>query len=413
VILGWIILWAANEYQARRERVLALFLVCEIMFLVYDLAILGYIAPFIPAGFVISADRLTSVLVCATPLVALAFHRELVAPFAPNVIALRAWDALMLLVAIALLMVLVGRVQAGVQLNAIATLLAAPVFVALAFSARKDGLPGRNILRLTYAAQASSLVISMVPILGLVEAIDWNLHATLIHGLISAGLMFFVLNRRSHQLREQGFRATVDLIFARQQLELERQQRDIQERFVAMLTHELKTPLSVVRLASGMAGTEGEPKRLIDNALGEMTALVDRCAYAARLDQERLEVHRTPCDIGEAIAAAGAGSDARRLKIDVGKVPKVVCDPPLLGVMLTNLIDNAMKYSADGTPVDVVAEPVSQQGRDGVCIVVDSVPGRAGRPDPARVFQKFYRAPGAHKKVGSASGSTSSAGWRN
>ncbi len=43
-------------------------------------------------------------------------------------------------------------------------------------------------------------------------------------------------------------------------------------------------------------------------------------------------------------------------------------------------------------------------GQDGLSIVVANCPGRAGMPDPQRVFQRYYRAPGAHSKTGSGLG---------
>ena len=103
-------------------------------------------------------------------------------------------------------------------------------------------------------------------------------------------------------------------------------------------------------------------------------------------------------------------------------------DPTLLRVILGNLLDNALKYSPVDSTVDLVVRPAAgglsgpigecgaggvrggvgcaggdaDVGRDGAAghragplLRVCNRPGRAGRPDPAQVFRKYYRSEGA------------------
>ena len=402
-VVLWILLWAAHEWLVRREPVIGLFTLSQLSFLAYDASIMGYLAAIVPAWA--SVDALTSFFVCLTPLLFLLFNRALILTFRPRRIALRILDTLIVVEAGAMALLLTGQTSTALWLNSLVALLMAPLLVGLSFAVEEDAPPGRTALRVAYGLQAVALFVSLAPVLGLVQATDWNLHALTIHGLIAAIIVFVLLYMRARKLQRTGMQAAVDLIVAREQLEMERRQRDLQDRFLAMLSHELKTPLSVIRIGVGMSKAEGEPRRLIDSALENIDGIVDRCSYADLLDQQRLEVRRSPVDVADVLSEAAARTWAgERLRIDAAGLPIVHCDRPLLGVMVSNLIDNALKYSREGSPVEVVARVFEHEGRSGIAIAVESEPGRGGLPDPGRVFEKFYRAPGARSKSGSGLG---------
>jgi signal transduction histidine kinase len=158
-------------------------------------------------------------------LLSLAIHRLLLGLFAPPRVAL--------------------------QFNALVILLAAPTFIALAFLARNNAAPGLRAIRTIYSLQGASLLFSMLPFLGWISATEWSLHATLLNGFISAFLMFLLLHLRARKLAREASMAAVDLEVTREQLALKSLQKQQQERFMAMLTHALKTPIAVVRMALG------------------------------------------------------------------------------------------------------------------------------------------------------------------
>jgi signal transduction histidine kinase len=75
-----------------------------------------------------------------------------------------------------------------------------------------------------------------------------------------------------------------------------------------------------------------------------------------------------------------------------------------LSVIVSNLIDNALKYGANGADIQVAVDPTAQHGKPGLRIAVSNSVGSAGMPDPKRVFNKYYRAPSAQGNVGSGLG---------
>jgi two-component system, sensor histidine kinase LadS len=72
----------------------------------------------------------------------------------------------------------------------------------------------------------------------------------------------------------------------------------------------------------------------------------------------------------------------------------------LIGVVFSNLVDNALKYSPEGSTISIRVEIDA----DEICTVFENEPGAAGRPDPDRAFEKYYRSENAKAQIGSGLG---------
>jgi two-component system sensor histidine kinase TctE len=176
-----------------------------------------------------------------------------------------------------------------------------------------------------------------------------------------------------------------------------------QERFVADAAHQLRTPLAAVVLHADAAerANETDARR---RALRSLRISADR---AARLTQQLLLMMRA----GPAAAAAAQFSEVdltqlvRRvgeewvpqmlargvdfgLAVPEAKVP-IAADGPLLGELLSNLLDNARRYgkSSGRVTLGVVASPVP------ALYVEDDGPGIEAS-EQVRIFERFYRSPG-------------------
>jgi len=181
-----------------------------------------------------------------------------------------------------------------------------------------------------------------------------------------------------------------------------------QRAFIADAAHELRTPLTAVDLQAQLAerAPDGAARRA---ALSELRAgvtrathLVEQMLTLAREEPGVAERGTAPVNLTElarsvvgehaAIAAdrgvdlgmAGAAADAPDASVVV-----VNGDATGLRALVSNLVDNGVRYTAPGGRVDVTVE---REGDDAVLAVRDAGPGiPAG--ERARVFDRFYRAP--------------------
>ena len=184
----------------------------------------------------------------------------------------------------------------------------------------------------------------------------------------------------------------------------------LRDEFLAAVSHDLKTPLTVV---SGHAqllrralerGDRADPRRLlgrvaeIEGAAVRMAGMVDELLDVARLRAgEPLELRRAPTDLvalaGEAVAAQRAAAPDRAVRLEVD-APALVggWDAARLRRVLENLLSNAVKYSPDGG--DVVVRVARAEDPDGSVVAVLAVADDGvGIPaaDLPHVFERFRR----------------------
>ena len=86
-------------------------------------------------------------------------------------------------------------------------------------------------------------------------------------------------------------------------------------------------------------------------------------------------------------------------------------DAQLVRMIVGNLVDNALKYAAPGSPIKVTATAGIRRKRKGIAIEVVNSIGTADAPDPKRVFGKYYRGERARGKTGSGLGLHIAAGF--
>lgn len=198
----------------------------------------------------------------------------------------------------------------------------------------------------------------------------------------------------------------VALAFAVQSRKRAVQLARMQADFVAHVSHQLKTPVSLLSAVGETMALDRvrSPEKLahcVEIVRGEtmrLSALVERILEFARVGDGRrryeLEtvdlavlVHETVDAFGRAVAPNGYRIDV----VDLGSAPIVVADPAALEQALVNLLDNAVKYA--GASRDVIVR-LGTMGSDATIEVID----RGIGIDPgerARIFERFYRGVGA------------------
>ena len=182
-------------------------------------------------------------------------------------------------------------------------------------------------------------------------------------------------------------------------LEITRERREsmLKTGFVSNVSHELKTPLTAVRLSAEML-REGRVKeeaqaRYLEVIVREserLTRLVDNVLDFGRLERGRRKFNLEARDVNELLSVA----EAQRPRVEAAGLTLMVRSAPMpvmrtfdldaVGQVLVNLIDNAVKYAASGKTVEV---SVSERGE---ITVADRGPGIAAK-HRSRIFERFYR----------------------
>jgi heavy metal sensor kinase len=171
-------------------------------------------------------------------------------------------------------------------------------------------------------------------------------------------------------------------------------------RFTADASHELRTPLSVIR-GIGEAGlaetrTPVEYKEAMGSMLEEvdrLTNLVDTLLRLSHGDAGTVRLSRSAIDLGqltrEVVSSLGILAEERnqRVTVDAADGIAVTADRLVLREAITNVVDNAIKYSPRASAIDI---RVDVDGHQADLTVADAGPGIAA-DDRERIFDRFFR----------------------
>jgi signal transduction histidine kinase len=224
--------------------------------------------------------------------------------------------------------------------------------------------------------------------------------------LVFARQMYFRSRALAEQLAERNALLAEQAARLEQLLEQEhatvdelRELNRMKGEFVAVVSHELRTPVTAL---IGYAKTLRQPEFAEDSGMrGEflermerqgdrLLRLVENLLTAAKLESNQLSV-----SIGRVLfedlcreVVEGLASEAGRIELDVpDDLPVLHTDRQLLGRVLSNLLDNALKYSPDGSPCVLGARPEG----DGVAFWVSDRGIGISAEQLGRIFDRFYQ----------------------
>ena len=178
--------------------------------------------------------------------------------------------------------------------------------------------------------------------------------------------------------------------------------RKAQRDFLANVSHELKTPLTSLigfsqALVDGSLLSDVERTRaasIVHEESERVLRMAQELLDLARVEAGSISMHITAVDLRgqleQELEMVRPRGSARRLTLELNApddIPPVAADPERLHQVLDNLLDNAVKYAPEGAIVNAVA----RLGGGSVEAVVSNAVG-SHRPDPDRMFDRFYRA---------------------
>jgi signal transduction histidine kinase len=196
----------------------------------------------------------------------------------------------------------------------------------------------------------------------------------------------------------------------RQEIAERRRAEEARDEFLSVAAHELKTPLTSLKgfvqvlLRQAERGKAADPGRLtrslrtIDEQSQKLARLVTQLLDVSRIDAGRLGLETRRTELVRLVkdAVARTRSARRALSLRVPASLTAWADPLRLEQVLTNLLENAIKFSPEGSPVEV---RVWREGRQARVAVSDR--GAGVPPDQrGRLFQRFFQAKGSERMGG-------------
>lgn len=193
-----------------------------------------------------------------------------------------------------------------------------------------------------------------------------------------------------------------------------------QRQFMADASHELRTPVSVIRTATSVT-LEKEQRNedeyrsalvIIDEQVRRLTRIVDDMFRLARADAGSLTLRRQAFYLDELLdetaRAARVLGVPRKIVVRLDPLPECLCygDEDLLRQMISNLLDNAVKFTPIGGSVTL---QLDQRNGSYLVSVSDTGPG-IPRDAQDRVFERFFRVEKVESKAAGSGGMGAGAG---
>ena len=411
------LLWVFLAWLKDRDPVNGIFVVRQMVLLLYTASFLGY-HRMLMAGVVAPAtqDFVYNLLVLLTTALSVFFEYRFLREYVMPVWGKWLFRGLLAVSVVALGLLVWGNTRPALALNM--SLNAAALVCMLSVATRVRLMPSHSEHSPTYQLPKLAVVVyysviigvlgvSILPSLGVLQGTLLSIYGVLLYGLISGLTMTGLLIVRSRELERIRIEVGNSLFLSRKQLAIESRRRQDQSQLLNMLMHELKTPLAVIDLALKDRETSDKAQSYVGRAIDNMKSILERCVQTDRLIDRPFEIHKQAFDMAVQLQQWLHDHKAAQGRVVLHSLPAAPIETDLqcTQIMANNLIENALKYGDPEQPVHVSLQPQAHaDGRSGLCLRVTNAPGPAGHPDAQQVFAKYYRSAAAQRQSGTGLG---------
>lgn len=407
-ILGW----AVSAWWEQHDRVIGAFIVQQLVSIIFTLSLLGffrvYLSSWLTAPMI---DLITSAMFPITAATVLWFHWHFLREFKLPALGMRCVKWLAVATPLILLLMLAGLMRQALALTMLVTVLTPLLLLLLACFAGKPA-PGaqpslsRHQLIAVYGLTLAILWNATLPAFGWLPSPPWTMYSAITYGVVSAMILFTALRARARAAETSRQEVQLQLAVTEQRMCQEQDMRREQEQFMTMLTHELTNALATAQLAIGSLTPASPMRGRGYRAIQGMRDIIRRCSLNGAFEANTAVPQRALIKVRDLLQELSLQlpADAHIVLSTDADLPDCATDRQLLEVVLGNLLDNALKYRAEASVIEVSAQAQRRGPLAGLQMSVSNTPGDAGRPDPELVFKKYWRGPGATRFAGSGLG---------
>lgn len=403
-LLGLIFAGATITWWLARDWLTGIFAINQLSSFAHSIVVMGYYRVFMSSVITPRLiDISSSVIILTFAFITAVFQYIFYRQFGNKRWAGLIFFGLMALYPLNLCLIIMGHTRLALNINLIGLwslslfLLALPFF-AINWRRLLNPILSKQLLIVIYIISNLIAWVNIIPALGFFTANPFAPYVGLLYGVVTGSIFLALLQYRYRQSQEQKL---IEVSQARAVADFEKNKRIEQSQFMQMLSHEVKTSLSVIKMAFATEGSYKKFKSYADNAVTDINEVIERTLLADRFDSSKIEVKKSKVDLNALLDELNVLGNVELIR---GNQIIVKSDVNLLRRILNNLVDNALKYGELSTPV-VIRSSVSFDGETKVAIVaVQNKIGAIGSPDMDKVFEKYYRSPKAHERTGSGLG---------
>ena len=407
------VLWGVLSFANHRDEIIGTFAATQFFCLIFMAGELGFYLGFWPFSSFLTEG--TFVDLSVAPFIAFGFRLDylILRESAPNPQLLRILKWSPLYLPAYLLLMAFGYKEEAFQMSITVAFGVTLLYLILAFTIpdtrtlpeqKRPYLSRRSLIAL-YALIFGGLSFSALPSIGILSASFLVFDGYLLYSIFSGCAFLIVLHLRAKEGIKRAQALKRDYVDAQHRAQYEAERREEQAQFLSMLTHELRTSLSVVSMVLGANEQTPALRSAAEKSIREMGEIIERCLNVDKHEANLVDINLSNCDLGGLVGdliACSAQPQRIRLLANTGVFPYT--DIFWVRLILANLIDNAIKYSPGHSQINVDIDDGSHEEASFTQISVTNFVGRAGQPDPEKVFQKYYRHPRAHAFTGTGLG---------
>lgn len=402
-------LWLFGVWLGNRELVLGMFVIQQFVSFLHAFFLYGYarllLGRFIDQSII---NYMTFVLVVTYSFTAVIATKFLFSEYSLKRFYRYLFNGVICISVFIITLLVTGNTGTALKINASFVILMGVLFLVTSFFGTGASGVQKNIhlpigiLRIYYTFNLAMWAIVILPLLGFTQSNDLAIHYNLVYGVLSGLFFCLILQYRAKSILKNELVKSAAL---KKEVENERLRREEQGKLMSMLTHEIKTPLSVLKLVIDQQVVGSDFEEYANRAVTNIDSIINKCIQLDRLDLNVIQIHKTKFNFSDLLKSTI--SDTRlenRFSILQQRDIDIESDLQVLSIIISNLLGNAIKYSAPETEIVIDTEILDGNLPRRLQLSVQNVIGNMGAPDPELAFEKYYRGPSATMVSGSGLG---------
>lgn len=166
--------------------------------------------------------------------------------------------------------------------------------------------------------------------------------------------------------------------------------------FISNINHEIKTPLAIIKATNEIIELESKKSewtKIIDEQTNKMDELLKKALFISKMDEDKLAINKVKMDYSEVIKEVVSPfevlsqKDNKRIILDIEDNVNIIGEESLMGELISILVDNAIKYSTNGSNIKV---SLKKHNKNVILKVSNSV-ADIKEGDHNYLFERYYR----------------------